>query len=160
MLDITDENGVEDPVESDHNVQDHRSIVNPHAAEGQYLAQKWMLCVRVAQTPVHDQIPDRRVDSVQKAEGDEGCLKARVQLDAVHAQGGVIEDTKDILPQVEEMGERISGVHVSTNALEGSPYRWEGGEEPQEPRMRGVALDWVIPVRGIEAEEELDVLDA
>jgi hypothetical protein len=57
------------------------------------------------------------------------------------------------------MREGIPGIGVSTNALEGSPYRWQGAEESQESRMRGVALHWIGPVRSVQAKEQLDVLD-
>lgn len=132
MLEIVDENGVENPVESNHNIQDHCNVINPYATERQHFTEKFVLYIWVAQTPVHDQIPDGCIDSVQETESDERCLEASLSVNAVHAQSRVIEDTKDILSQIQEMRESIPGVDVSTNALEGSPYRWQGGEKAQE----------------------------
>lgn len=81
-----------------------------------------------------------------------------MMVNAVHAQGGVVEDTEDVLSQIQQMGKCIPGVGVSTNTLESSPYGRECCEEAEKPRMRRVALHWITPMRGIQAEEELDIL--
>lgn len=158
MLDVTNEDGIEDPIESDHNVHYHRGVVDPDPAESKDLSKERILGIGVAQAPIHDQIPDRRVDSIQQAEGDESCLETRVFVNAVHAQGHIVEDTEHILPQIQQMRECVSGVSESTDTLEGSPYRGKRGEEPEKSGMRRIARGGIAPMRGIKAEEELDVL--
>lgn len=158
VLEVAGENGVEDPVETHDNVQDHGDVVDPYATEGEDFAQERVFGVCVAQTPVHCQVPDGDVDGVQKGKGDEGGLEAGLQTDSIHAQGGVVKHGEDVFAKVHQMGEDVAGVGVTTQTLECTPYGWQTLEETERSRMRRVALWWIIPVFGIQAEEQCDVL--
>lgn len=74
-------------------------------------------------------------------------------VDAIHAQGGVVEDAENVLSQIQEVRESILRVDVSPDTLKGSPYCWKTGEEPKQPRMARVTLCRVTPSIGIETEE-------
>lgn len=149
VLEVVYENGVENPVEPNDDVQDHCDVVDPYTAEGEYFTQEFVFGIWVAQTPIHDQIPHRYVDSIQETERDECCLEASVSIDAVHAQSRVVQDGEDILSQIQEMRESIPSVRVTANTLKGSPDRREGGEEAQKAGMGRVAPYWAGPVGSI-----------
>jgi hypothetical protein len=110
--------------------------------------------------PIHGQVPDGAVDAVYGGEEDEEAHEAAVvaSLDAVEGEGDVVEDGSGVLAKVGEVREPGAGVVVASKTLKGAPDAGEGGEETEEPRVRAIALRWVVPVVGVEAEEEFDVL--
>jgi hypothetical protein len=63
--------GIKDPVEAEDRINHNRSVVPPSIFESKGVSQERVLCVRVHQTPVHDNIPDAAVDSVDGCPEDE-----------------------------------------------------------------------------------------
>jgi len=63
--------GVEDPVETDDRIDHYGGIIPPSIFEAQCVSQERMFCVRVHQTPVHDNIPDTNVNGVDGCPKDE-----------------------------------------------------------------------------------------
>jgi hypothetical protein len=49
---------------------------------------------------------------------------------------------------------------ITPDALQSAPDRWEGSEEAHQPRVVGIALLRIVPTMGVEAEEQLNVLNA
>jgi len=56
------------------------------------------------------------------------------------------------------VGEDVLRVTVTAEALQETPDRRQCGEKAEEARVVRVALHGVLPVVGVQAEEELDVL--
>ena len=158
MLNIVDKDGVEDPVEPDHDIQNHCNVVYPHAMESKHLTQEWMLGIGITQAPVHNQIPHGCVSSVEKRESNERSLETCLLVNAIHAECRIVKDTTDVLGQIEKVREGIPGVYVSTDTLERSQYRREAGEKSEEPRMARVAMWRIVPIRGVKAKEEFKIL--
>lgn len=158
MLNIAGENGVEDPVESNDHIHYHCHIVDPDSAERKHLSQKWVSGVCVTQTPVHYQVPHGCVDSVQECESNEGGLEPGLPFDTVHAESCIVQDTEDVLAQIQKMREGILRVHISTDTLEGSPDCREACEKSEKSRVTRVALNWVVPCTSIQTEKQFDVL--
>jgi hypothetical protein len=71
VLNVMPVYSVKDPVEAEDRINHDRSVVPPSVFEAKGIAQEWMLCVRVHQAPVHDDIPDAAVDSVDGCPEDE-----------------------------------------------------------------------------------------
>ena len=57
------------------------------------------------------------------------------------------------------MWKRIPGIIVPSQTLKSPPNPGNSGKESQEPRVGRVALHRVVPMPGIEAEKELNVLE-
>lgn len=71
VLNIMPVYGVENPVEAEYGINKDRTVVPPSILEAECVSQEWMLCVRVHQTPVHDNIPNAAVDGVDGCPEDE-----------------------------------------------------------------------------------------
>ena len=56
------------------------------------------------------------------------------------------------------MRKRVSGIIVTTQTLQASPYPRKRRKETKESRVARVALAGVVPVVGVKAEEKFDVL--
>lgn len=81
-----------------------------------------MLGVRITQTPIVVDIPKARIDAVDGSEQDPDCLGRRTIVHAIDAQGGVEQDSGDVFSAVEQVGELVSRVFVTSEALQQSPY--------------------------------------
>lgn len=73
-----------------------------------------------------------------------GCLRCRLGWDSASLA---------IIPR------RRNETRESVDAVGQHIHRREAGKETQQPRMVRVALLWFIPRMGVEAEEELNVLE-
>ncbi|KAF1996956.1 hypothetical protein P154DRAFT_442174, partial [Amniculicola lignicola CBS 123094] len=62
---------IEDPVESENRIYNHRDIVHPHLFVSQCLAEEAMLGFRIPKAPVHDDIPYTAVDCIYCGERNE-----------------------------------------------------------------------------------------
>jgi len=71
VLDIMPVYSVEYPVEAEYRINKDRTVVPPSIFEAKSVPQERMLCVRVHQTPVHDNIPDAAVDTIDGCPKDE-----------------------------------------------------------------------------------------
>ncbi|RAH41382.1 uncharacterized protein BO95DRAFT_272330 [Aspergillus brunneoviolaceus CBS 621.78] len=114
MLNVFAENRIEDPVEADHDIDDHPNIIHPRLPEGEHLAKHWVLRVRVSETPIHGEIPNGAVDSIQQRKRDERRLKARDLVDTVETQGTIVEDSEHVFAEVEQVRKGVPRVGIST----------------------------------------------
>jgi hypothetical protein len=73
-------------------------------------------------------------------------------------QAHVIENGAHILSKIGHVREKTSRVGISAKTLQSTPYTRQGSEESEEPGMRRVTLCRVVPIIGVETEEEFDVL--
>ncbi|KEQ86310.1 hypothetical protein M438DRAFT_269727, partial [Aureobasidium pullulans EXF-150] len=71
VLHVMSIDGVEDPIESNDGINHYGGIIPPSIFEAQCVSQERMFCVRVHQTPVHDNIPDTNVNGVDGCPKDE-----------------------------------------------------------------------------------------
>lgn len=55
------------------------------------------------------------------------------------------------------MRKQRSRISIPSQTLQRSPYTRQRGEESEKAGVPAVALRWIVPVVGVEAEEELDV---
>jgi hypothetical protein len=157
VLNIMPVDGVEDPIKTKDRINHDSSVVPPGVFESKSVSQKWMLCVRVHQTPVHDNIPDAAVDGVDGCPEDEKYAQLLALVMTPQTQTHIIENGAHILSKIGHMREKTPCVGISAKTLESTPDTGQGGEESEKSRMRRVALRRVIPVVGVETEEELDV---
>lgn len=58
MLQLDRIDGVDDPVETEDGIDDHGGIVGPHFFVAEGWAEETVFGVGVAETPVHDYVPD------------------------------------------------------------------------------------------------------
>lgn len=158
MLDVLGENGVKNPIKSHDHIQYHSDIVNPHPAEREQLAQKWVRCIRVAQTPIHGKIPNRTIRSIEKGENDKDDLEAGRLMNPVQTQSHVVQNATHVFAEVNEVREDILRVTVSTKALQTTPDGRKRREETQQAGMGRITHWRVSPVGGIKTEEQFDIL--
>jgi hypothetical protein len=76
-----------------------------------------MLCVRVHQTPVHDDIPDAAVDSIDGCPEDEQDPQLLILVMTPQTQAHVIENGAHILSKIGHVWEKTSRVGISTKTL-------------------------------------------
>ena len=126
---------VKDPVEANDRVDNHRNVVGPRAFVGKCLAQKFVLCVRIQQTPIHDDIPEAAVDSINGSAEDEECFVGRAVVETIHAKAHVVKYCAHILAAVHKVRKRIPGVLVTSQTLECSPYTGQCTEKAKQSRV-------------------------
>lgn len=158
MLELKRVDGVRDPVKPEQRVDGHGCVVRPVVLVPARGAQEARRGIRVAEGPVHDHVPDARVDGVYDGEGEEDGAVGFGLVDAVDAERHVEDDGGHVFAAVYEVREDVAGVVVAAEALEGAPDAGEAGEEAEEAGVGRVAAGWVVPFVAVEAEEELDVL--
>lgn len=56
------------------------------------------------------------------------------------------------------MGEYVFRIAITPNTLKGAPYTRNRGQEAEETRMAGIALPRVVPIVGVQAKEEFNIL--
>ena len=158
MLQLEWYDGVHDPIEAQYGIDTDGGVVPPYLLVSEFLAQKAVFSVRVAETPVIVDVPERRVDAVDSSERDEDSSSRRPLINAVDAKGGVEHDGREILAEIEQMREFVACVGVTAQTLQSAPDAGEGGHEADDAHVRGVAGARVGPVARVEAEEGGHVL--
>jgi hypothetical protein len=143
VLDLERLNGIYDPVEAKNGIDTHCSVVDPNLLISKHLAEKRVLGVRLAERPVHDDVPEAAIQGIYNGEQDEDSAISACLVDAVNAESDVEHDGSHIFCAIKEMRECGSGIGVAAKTLKGAPYCWEGGEEAEETGVIGVALYWV-----------------
>jgi hypothetical protein len=106
-------------------------------------------------TPVHDDIPDAAVDTVDRRKHDKQSHHLGRPLDAEQTQRHAREDSEAVLSTVDQVREYIASIIVTPQALERAPYARNCCKEAQEPGVGAIAHRWLIPVTCVQAEEEL-----
>lgn len=71
MLEVMCVDDVEYPVETQYGINDHCAVIPPCVLVATHVAQEPNFGVGLAQRPVHAEIPDGDVDSIDSSEGDE-----------------------------------------------------------------------------------------
>lgn len=127
--------GVEDPVEAKNGIKHHRNVVPPSIFEAQCVSQERMLCVRVHQTPVHDNIPDAAVDAVDGCPEDEKYSQPFDLVDTPQTQAHVVENGAHVFTKVGHVREQTSCIGISAKTLESTPDTWKGSKEPKQSRV-------------------------
>jgi hypothetical protein len=98
------------------------------------------------------------INGVDRGKGDEEAQVGLGVVEAVQAEPESREDGHGILPAVDQVREHVPRVVVTPDALQGTPDGRQGGKEAHKARMVRVAMVWVVPAVGIEAEEQVDIL--
>jgi hypothetical protein len=106
-------------------------------------------------TPVHDDIPDTAVDTVDRRKHDEQSHHLRRPLNAEQTQRHASKNREAVLSAVDQVWEHITGIIVTPQALKRAPYARNRREETKKSGVRAVAHCWLIPVTGVQAEEKL-----
>jgi hypothetical protein len=99
--------------------------------------------------------------AIYGVDGGKGDEEAQVGLTiphAVEAKPHSRQDCHGVLSAVDEVRKHIPRVVVTSDALQGTPYRRQSGEEAQKTRVRRVALHRIVPTIRVQTEEELNVL--
>jgi hypothetical protein len=135
VLNIVPVYGIEDPVEAEDRVNHDSSVVPPGIFESKSVSQEWMLCVRVHQTPVHDNIPDATVDGVDSCPENEQYTQLMALVMTPQTQAHIIENGAHVLSKVGHVREQTSRIGVSAKTLESTPDTGQRGEESEESRM-------------------------
>jgi hypothetical protein len=158
VLNIVSVYGVKYPIEAEDGINHDRGVVPPSVFEAESVSQEWMFCVRVHQTPVHDNIPNTAVDGVDSCPEDEQYAQFLVLVVTPQTQAHVVKNSTHVLSKIGHMREKTSRVGISAKTLESTPDTGKRGEKSKESRMRGIALCRIVPIDGVETEEELDIL--
>lgn len=91
-------------------------------------------------TPIHDEVPDTSIYSIDGCERNEHGHERRVWRHSIQTQAHVVQYGEHVFATVDEMRERITRVIVPSETLQCSPYGREACEESEQPRMRRVAV--------------------
>ena len=110
-------NSIHHPVESQDWINAHGSVVPPHLFVSEFLPQEWVLGMRVTETPVVVNVPEGGVGGIDDSEGDEGGFIGAGLVHAVDTEGHVVDDGCEVFAAIEEMGEFVACVGVSTETL-------------------------------------------
>ncbi|KEQ59111.1 uncharacterized protein M437DRAFT_57742 [Aureobasidium melanogenum CBS 110374] len=135
MLHIMPVDGVKDPVEAKNRIKHDRHVVPPGVFEAQCVSQEWMFCVRVHQTPVHDNIPDAAVDAIDGCPEDEQDSQSFDLVDTPQTQAHVVENRAHVLAKVGHVGEQTPCIGISAKTLESTPDTWKSRKESKQSRV-------------------------
>lgn len=121
MLRVVSEDGVEDPVEAEHWVNDHDEVVWPASFEGNNVPQKPVASVRLEKREIHENVPERGIEAVhQRERNEESQILLRI-LDAVDAQECTSKDTCRVFPAIDEVRKDVLGVSITSDTLRKTP---------------------------------------
>ena len=115
------------------------------------------LCDGNRLTPVHDDVPNAAVDTVDACKHDEQCHHFRCSLNAEETQSHAREDGKAVLSTIDQVREHITGIVVTSQTLKRAPDAGNRREETEKPGVRAVTHRWLIPVARVQAEEKLEM---
>lgn len=139
VLELQRDDGVHDPIEPEEGVDDDGGVVPPDFLVAEFLAEKTVFGVRVAETPVVVDVPEASVEAVYGCEGDEHGASGGALVHAVDAQGCIEHDCGHVFAPIEQMGEFISCVGVAAETLQCTPDSGQGCHEAYNAEVGGVA---------------------
>lgn len=90
-----------------------------------------MLCARIEQTPVHDDVPEAAIYSIDGCEDNEDRLVFRAVVEAVQTECHVIENGEGVFTAVDQMWKTVTCVFVATKTLKSTPDARKSREESQ-----------------------------
>ena len=93
------------------------------------------------------------VNGVDDRDRNESREARPAVLYPVHAQTNGAEYRHGVFATVNEVWKNVSGVMVTTNALESTPYGGKSCKKPQQPGTARVALRRIVPTVRVQAEE-------
>jgi hypothetical protein len=106
-------------------------------------------------TPVHDDVPDAAVDTVDRRKQDEKSHHLRRPLNAKQTQRHASKNCEAILSAINQVREHIACIVVTPQALKRAPYARNRREETKKSRVRAITHCWLVPVACVQAEEKL-----
>lgn len=134
--------------------------------------------MRLEKGEIHEDIPERCIKTIHQREGDEESQVLVRVLNAEDAEEDSRKNTCRVFPTIDEVRKDILRVPITSDTLQETPsyesvcfalfqsnhcflpYRWQGGEEAQNPGVIGVTTLRTFPIVRIQAEEQFDVLAA
>lgn len=155
MLRVVSKDGVKDPIEAEHWVNDHDQVVRPARFEGNDVPQKSVTSVGLEKRKIHEDIPERGVEAVYQRERNEKSQILLRILDPIDAEEHTSKDTCRVFSAIDKVRKNVLCVSVTSDALQkapgwvvsisrvpnGKPVNcficlpnwWQAGEEAQEP---------------------------
>jgi hypothetical protein len=158
VLELKRDNSIRDPVKTQDRIYDHSHIVHPDFLIAERLPQKSVFCMRVAKTPVHEDVPYAGINCIYSGKCDEKSPILFVLVDAVDAKCDVEEYRGSIFTAIDQVWEDVTSIVIATYTLKSAPDAWETGEETEQARMGRVTHWRVAPRVSVKTEEEFDIL--